>query len=177
MSKLSIAVSDHDHIQGSADARCTLLEYGDYQCSYCGEAYPIVKQLQARFGEDLRFVFRNFPLAEMHPDAQHAAETAEFAAAKGKFWEMHDLLYEHQKNLGDGSLLDLAGHLGLEVDRLESALEAGTYRTRVKADFSGGVRSGVNGTPTFFINGQRYDGSSEYDDLRDAIQAAIQAAL
>ncbi len=173
MSKLSIPVSPKDHIQGSADARYTLLEYGDYECSYCGEAYPLVKQIQKHFGKDLRFVFRNFALTEMHPNAEDAAETAEFASANGRFWEMHDLLYEHQKNLGQASLLQLAGHLGLKGDELESAIEAGTYRAHVKADFSGGVRSGVNGTPTFFINGQRYDGSSEFDELRDAIEAAL----
>ena len=173
MSKLTIPVSAEDHAQGDANAKCTLVEYGDYQCPYCGEAYPIVKQLQKRFGKDLRVVFRNFPLTEMHPHAEHAAETAEFAAANGKFWEMHDLLYQDQENLGDSALSGYAGKLGLSADKLCEALEAQTYRTHVRDDFSGGVRSGVNGTPTFFLNGQRHDGSFDYDTLAAAVQQEI----
>lgn len=173
MSRLTIPVTAEDHAQGDASAKCTLVEYGDYQCPYCGDAYPIVKQLQKHFGKDLRVVFRNFPLAEMHPHAEHAAETAEFAAASGKFWEMHDLLYQDQEELGDEALAGYAGQLGLPADRLDAALEAGAYRTRVRDDFSGGVRSGVNGTPTFFLNGQRHDGSFDYDTLAAAVRQEI----
>ena len=173
MSRLTIPVTAEDHAQGDAGAKCTLVEYGDYQCPYCGEAEPVVKQLQKRFGKDLRFVFRNFPLTEIHPHAEHAAETAEFAAAEGKFWEMHDLLYETQENLGDSALFGDASRLDLSAAKLREALEAGTYRARVRADFSGGVRSGVNGTPTFFLNGQRHDGSFDYDTLADAVQQEI----
>lgn len=173
MSRLTIPVTAEDHAEGDANAKCTLVEYGDYQCPYCGEAYPIVKQLQKHFGKDLRVVFRNFPLTEMHPHAEHAAETAEFAAAGGKFWEMHDLLYQDQENLEDSALAGDASKLGLPADKLDEALEAGTYRTRVKDDFSGGVRSGVNGTPTFFLNGQRHDGSFDYDTLAAAVQQEI----
>ena len=173
MSNLTLPVTAEDHAEGDASAKCTLVEYGDYQCPYCGQAYPIVKQLQKHFGKDLRVVFRNFPLAEMHPHAEHAAETAEFAAACGKFWEMHDLLYQEQENLGDNALFRYVTQIGLPADKLGEALEAGTYRPRVRADFSSGVRSGVNGTPTFFLNGQRHDGSFDYDTLADAVQQEI----
>ena len=175
MSTLSPPIAAEDHAQGSPNAECTLVEYGDYQCSYCGQAYPVVKRLQERFGESLRFVFRNFPLAEAHPDAEHAAEAAEFAAAGGKFWEMHDLLYENQADLGEDALLALAGRLHLSADELDAALKAGTYRSHVRADFSGGVSSGVNGTPTFFIDGQRHDGSYDYKTLAGAVQRRVDA--
>ena len=173
MSKLAVPVTADDHVQGDADSKCTLVEYGDYQCPYCGEAETIVKQIQKRFGKDLRFVFRQFPLAEIHPHAEHAAEAAEFAAAEGKFWEMHGLLYQNQENLEDSALSGYASKLGLAAGKLCAALEAGTYRPRVRADFSGGVRSGVNGTPTFFLNGQRHDGPFDYDTLADAVQQEI----
>ncbi len=173
MSKLSIPVTEKDHKQGNSKARCTLVEYGDYECPYCGEAHPIVMRLQKHFGDDLLFVFRNFPLSEIHKHAEHAAETAEFAAANERFWEMHDLLYENQEDLEDDSLLELAKQLHLSGDKLRKALEEGTYTARIKADFSGGVRSGVNGTPTLFINGQRHDGSFGFDDLAVAIQKHI----
>jgi protein-disulfide isomerase len=176
MSKLSIPVTEKDHRQGNPDARCTLVEYGDYECPYCGQAYPVVKHLQKHFGDELQFVFRNFPLGELHPHAEHAAETAEFAAANGHFWEIHDLLYENQENLDDDSLLKLANKLHLSGDKLLEALEAGMYRSQVKADFSGGVRSGVNGTPTFFINGQRHDGSFDFHSMVAAIQQHIDPA-
>ncbi len=166
-------VSEQDHAQGSASAKVTLVEYGDYECPHCGTAYPIVKRLQKHFGKNLRFVFRNFPLSEMHPDAESAAETAEFAGAHEKFWEMHDALFENQDNLGEELYDQLADQLGLSAADLLKALEEGTYRDHVRADFSGGVRSGVNGTPTFFINGTRHDDSFDYDTLAAAIQAAI----
>src|ERR1700735_2905878 len=149
MSKLSIPVNANDHIQGDTAAACILVEYGDYQCPSCGQAYPIVKRLQKHFGKRLAFVFRNFPLTQIHPWAEPAAETAEFAAAHGKFWEMHDLLYENQENLGDEVFRTLAGELKLPAVELESAIAEHKYQARIRADFSGGVVSGVNGTPTF----------------------------
>ena len=172
MSKLAVPVSAKDHVEGSDKASVTLVEYGDYQCPSCGEAYPIVKKLQKHFGERLRFVFRNFPL-EMHPWAEHAAEAAEFAAAKGKFWEMHDALFSHQTRLADSSLLRLAEGIGLKGEELGKALEAGTYSAKVKADFAGGVKSGVTGTPMFYLNGQRYDDSYDYETLAAAIEALL----
>jgi len=163
-------VGANDHAQGPADAAVMLVEYGDYECPYCGMAYPVVKKVQARLGNQLRFVFRNFPLAEAHPHATAAAELAEAAAAQGKFWEMHDTLYEHQRALTPADLERHARKVGLDLDALESALRGGAPHQRVKADFMSGVRSGVNGTPTFFINGRRFDG-----DWRD--ERVLSAAL
>ncbi len=171
---LKIPVGEQDHIQGPATAKCTLVEYGDYECPHCGHAYPIVKRIQKHFGKKLRFVFRNFPLNEMHPHAESAAETAEFAGSKGKFWEMHDLLFESQESLGGALYTKLAKDIGLSADDLGRSLEKREFLPRVKSDFTGGVRSGVNGTPTFFINGERYDGSFEYEDLLGAIQGALE---
>jgi protein-disulfide isomerase len=175
MSKLSVPVGAKDHRQGDPGAACTLLEYGDYQCPSCGQAYPIVKRLQKHFGKQMSFVFRNFPLTQMHPYAEPAAEAAEFAGAHKKFWEMHDLLYENQDRLDDGGLLDeLAQGLHLAPAQLHEALETKEFQPRVKADFSGGVRSGVNGTPTFFINGQRHDGSYDFDSLVEAVDRVLE---
>ncbi|HMD44215.1 MAG TPA: thioredoxin domain-containing protein [Candidatus Acidoferrum sp.] len=170
---LRVPVGEHDHMQGAATATCTLVEYGDYECPHCGRAYPIVKRVQKHFGKRLRFVFRNFPLGEMHPHAESAAESAEFAGSKNKFWEMHDLLFENQENLSGVLYLKLATQLELPPEALREALEKRAFATKVKADFTGGVRSGVNGTPTFFINGERHDGSFEYEDLLGAIEGAL----
>jgi len=172
MSKLAIPVTAKDHTQGPSTAPTTLVEYGDYQCPSCGEAYPLIKKLQHHFGDKLRFVFRNFPL-DMHPNAEHAAETAEFAAAHNKFWEMHDHLFEHQTNLTDASLLKLATQLKLPAADLTAALEKHTYAAHVKYDLEGGIKSGVTGTPMFYINGQLYDDAYDYDTLLAAIEAAL----
>jgi protein-disulfide isomerase len=173
MSKLSIAVSAKDHRQGDANAACTLVEYGDYQCPSCGQAYPIVKRVQKHFGKRLSFIFRNFPLTQMHPFAEGAAETAEFAGAHEKFWQMHDLLYENQDRLQEKLFAELAEKLHLVPTELRQALETNEFQPRVRADFSGGVRSGVNGTPTFFVNGRRHDGSYDFDSLVEAIDRVL----
>lgn len=165
-------VSIQDHAQGLDDAPLTLVEYGDYQCPHCGHAYPIVKNLQRHFGESLRFVFRNFPLSEMHPMAEAAAEAAEFAARNGKFWEMHDSIFEHQTQLSPDLLLQLAQAHGLAAGSLQEALEKRTFLERVKSDFSSGIRSGVNGTPTFFINGRRHEDDFDYETLVTALEAS-----
>ena len=157
--QLTPPVSERDHIAGPDSAPVTLVEYGDYECPFCGAAYPIVKTVQRTLGEDLRFVFRNFPLAEAHPHARKAAQAAEAAGAQGKFWEMHDLLYENQQALELEDLIGYAKTLGIDTVRFARELEDGTYEKRVRDDFRSGVKSGVNGTPTFFINGERYDGS------------------
>ena len=175
MSTLKIQVGSEDHVQGNAKAACTLVEYGDYQCSNCGEAHPLVKEIQAHFGKQLRFVFRNFPLTKIHAEAQAAAEVAEFAGSLGKFWEMHNLLLENQKNLGQELYATLAGTLQLSADDLQSALANKTFADRVRADFTGGVRSGVNGTPTFFINGLRYDNPMDYASMVQALEKALAA--
>jgi protein-disulfide isomerase len=171
--KLTLPVSeDRDHIQGPADAPVTLVEYGDYECPYCGAAYPIVKQVQERMGDRLRFVFRNFPITTSHPHAEQAAEAAEAAAAQGRFWEMHDYLYEHQRHLETPDLVGYAEALGLDAERFADDLAEHAYAARVREDFMSGVRSGVNGTPTFYINGIRHDGSYALEELSAAIEEA-----
>ena len=176
MATLKVPITAEDHTQGPENAEVTLVEYGDYECPYCGEAYPIVKEVQRQFGKRLRFVFRNFPLSQMHPHAEAAAEVAEFAGAQGKFWEMHDQLYENQARFGDALYLSLGEELGLSTTAMRKALKDGTFKARVRADFTGGVRSGVNGTPTFFINGHRHDSSFDFETLVSAIQQAATTA-
>jgi protein-disulfide isomerase len=175
MSSLKIPVRPEDHIEGDVNAPCTLVEYGDYQCPHCGRAYPIVKHVQKHFGKRLRFVFRNFPLNEIHPQAESAAETAEFAAAQGRFWETHDALFENQSRFSPAFFPELAQKLGLDAADLRDALATEKYRAHVRSDFMSGARSGVNGTPTFFINGLRLDGPWDYEDLVGAIDAALGA--
>ncbi|HET6641871.1 MAG TPA: DsbA family protein [Gaiellaceae bacterium] len=166
-------VSDgRDHIQGPADAPVTLVEYGDYECPYCGAAYPIVKEVQARMGDRLRFVFRNFPITTSHPHAEQAAEAAEAAAAQDRFWEMHDALYENQKRLRDEDLRAYAEELGLDIERFAGELGEHVHEARVHEDFLSGVRSGVNGTPTFYLNGVRHDDSYELETLLAAVEQA-----
>lgn len=157
---LTPPVTSSDHAEGPSSAPVTLVEYGDYECPSCGGAFPIVKSLQQKMGKDLRFVFRNFPLREAHPHALHAAIAAEAVGAHGeqKFWAMHDALYEHQDALSDADLAAYASDLGVSELEIANAFEVDAFADRVRADFRGGVRSGVNGTPTFFINGERYDG-------------------
>jgi protein-disulfide isomerase len=171
MATLKVPVTPEDHIQGDPDAELTLLEYGDYECPHCGRAYGIIKQVQKHFGRRLRFVFRNFPLTQIHPHAQTAAETAEFAGAHGRFWEMHDRIFENQDRLGLPLLLALTEELGLDPQALRDALTAGEFEPRVRRDFLSGVRSGVNGTPTFFVGEHRHDGPWEFEDLVTALEA------
>ena len=169
---LALAVSERDHIQGPAGAPVTLVEYGDYECPHCGRAYPIIKKVWERMGRRLRFVYRNFPLRESHPHAQHAAEAAEAAGAQGKFWEMHDRLFERQFALDDEYLVEYAGDLGLDIARFREELAAGVYEPRVREDFRSGVLSGVNGTPTFFVNGMRHDDAWDFEPLAAALERA-----
>jgi len=171
---LKIPVTAEDHIQGDANAPVILVEYGDYQCPHCGHAYPIVQQVQKHFGKRLGFVFRNFPLNEIHPSAELAAETAEFAGAHKKFWEMHDGIFENQADLGEALMIELGESLGLKATDLSGALTSRQFAPRVKSDFMGGARSGVNGTPTFFINGHRHDGPFEFENLVMAIDGQLQ---
>ena len=161
--------ANHDHIQGPIDAPIALVEYGDYECPYCGEAYPIVKAIQKSLGKRLCFAFRNFPLVNSHPHAEHAAEAAEAAATHGHFWEMHDALYENQEALEDTNLAQYAAALGLDGARLIQEVLSGAHTARIREDFKGGVRGGVNGTPCFFVNGVRYDGPADYEELLAAL--------
>jgi protein-disulfide isomerase len=172
--RLTPPVSAQDHAEGPENAPLTLVEYGDYECPHCGRAYPIIKEVQRALGSQLRFVFRNFPLAEAHPHALHAAQAAEAAAAQGRFWEMHDVIFEHQDALEDRDLVRYAETLGLDAVRVARELEAETHAARVRADFRSGVRSGVNGTPTFFVNGKRYEGL--WEDAATFIRALRHAA-
>jgi protein-disulfide isomerase len=169
---LTPPVSERDHVLGPASAAVTLVEYGDYECPFCGAAYPIVKEVLRISGPEVRFAFRNFPLSQVHPHAERAAEAAEAAGAPGKFWQMHDLLYEHQRALDDQHLLTYAARLGLDVRRFAQDLTDRAHAGRVREDFLSGVRSGVNGTPTFFINGVRHDGSYDLETLLAAVAAA-----
>jgi protein-disulfide isomerase len=171
-SKLILPVSVRDHIRGPASAPVTLVEYGDYECPYCGLANPIVDEIRHELGDELRFVFRNFPLSEVHPHSEHAAEIAEAASQHHKFWEMHDMLYAHQDQLDDQRLAEYLALLGVPTSEEKLALAQHAYSDRIREDFMSGVRSGVNGTPTFFINGLRHDGSYERDELLAAIAAA-----
>jgi protein-disulfide isomerase len=163
---------DRDHIEGPVGAPVTLVQYGDYECPYCGAAYPIIKEIQARMGERLRFVFRNFPITTSHPHAEQAAEAAEAAASQGRFWQMHDYLYEHQRRLRDEDLHAYAEALGLDVDVFDKEMTEHVHADRVREDFMSGVRSGVNGTPTFFINSVRHDDDYELGTLLSALERA-----
>jgi protein-disulfide isomerase len=174
--QLAIAVHERDHATGVLSAPLVLVEYGDYDCSHCGDAYPVIRQLRAAFGAALTFVYRNFPLTSIHVHAQRAAETAEWAATMGKFWEMHDHLYAHQDRLDDRGLHAAAVKLALDPHALQAAWDSHAMIARVKEDFLGGLKSGVSGTPKFFINGTRYDGLATVADLTAALDAARAAA-
>jgi protein-disulfide isomerase len=167
---LSLPVGPRDHAQGPATAPVTLVEYGDYDCPHCARAYPIVKAIQAQMGDRLRFVFRNFPLRQVHPHAETAAEAAEAAAVPGKFWETHDTLYENQNALELEDLVSYAADLGLDPVRFASELQEGAHAPRVQEDFLSGVRSGVNGTPCFFLNDVRYEGPWDSEEFVVAIE-------
>jgi len=167
--QLAVPVHENDHILGMGTARVTLVEYGDFECPACGLAYPIVKEVTARLGADVRFVFRHFPLTTVHVRAERAAESSEAADSQGRFWPMHDLLYEGQDELEDEDLIRYAHELELNTDQFVRELAEGLHRSKVRHDFMGGVRSGVNGTPTFFINEVRYDGPFDLDKLLNAI--------
>jgi protein-disulfide isomerase len=173
--RLVVPVGPGDHIRGSNDAPVTLVEYGDYQCPFCGAAHPVVKELLDLEPNTVRFVFRHFPITTIHPFAELAAEAAEAAGAQGRFWQMHDWIYEHQDSISPDELLAAAALLALDVDRFAGDLTAHRHEQKIRADFLSGVRSGVNGTPTFFVNGVRHDGGHDLDSLLEAIGAAAPA--
>jgi len=170
---LKPAVNARDHVQGDAHAAIELVEYGDYQCPHCGRAYPLIKNIQAKLGTRLKFIFRNFPLADAHPNAMHAAIAAEAAGVQGKFWEMHDIIFENQDHLGDSHLVKYAAGIGLDVDRFKIDFEKPETEQRVEADFESGIRSGVNGTPSFFINGQKYNGDWEGEEFLKTLRGNL----
>jgi protein-disulfide isomerase len=163
-------------MQGLTNAPITLLEYGDFQCPYCGAAYPIVKELQKAFAKELRLVFRNFPLTNVHEFALSAAVAAEAAGRQQRFWEMHDLIFEHQSRLSPRVWIEFAQSLKLNVPVFKMDLQDQKLEQKVEADFESGVRSGVNGTPSFFINDKKYEGSYDFRSLADAIKEKMEFA-
>jgi protein-disulfide isomerase len=169
MSRLAVPVSTRDHVRGPVDAALTVVEYGDFQCGHCGLAHPIVTEIANELRDSLRVAFRHFPISDLHPRAQHAAEAAEAAARQGRFWEMHALLYENQADLDYASLLRYAKKARLGTKQFEKDLLSAVHAPRVRADYLGGVRSGVAGAPAFFINGELYQGKVGLD----AIVAAL----
>ncbi|SRR5258708_5686143 len=173
MSQLKPPVGPRDHIKGNPKAPLTLLEYGDFECPYCGQAYPVIKRIEEEMEDNMRFVFRHFPLTQVHPHAFQAACAAEAAGLQGKFWEMHDELFEHQYALEDEDLTEYAQAVGLNAAKFLKDLISLPVSKKVREDFLSGVRSGVNGTPTFFINGQRYIGPHEYKELFLALQMEL----
>jgi protein-disulfide isomerase len=176
VSRLRVPLTNRDHSRGGGlDAPAVLVEYGDYECPACAAMQPIVDNVGMMLGERMCYVFRHFPLSTIHPHAEHAAEAAEAAAAQFTFWPMHALLFEQQDALDDASLLEYADELGLDVVRFGRELVEHEHAARVRADFMGGVRSGVNGTPTFFINGLRYDGPHSLEALFAAVRGAAAA--
>jgi len=170
---LTLPDPERDHFQGPTDAPIKLLEYGDYECPFCADAHSMVQEIQRQLGDDLLFAFRNFPLTNIHPHAEHAAEAAEAAGDQGNFWGIHDLLFENQAALEDEDLAAYADELGLDAKRLLREVTSSVYAARIREDFKAGVRGGVNGTPTFFINGERYDGEPGVKHLLSALTAQL----
>lgn len=170
---LTLPDPERDHIRGLANAPVKLLEYGDYECPFCADAHAMVQEIQRRLGDNLLFAFRNFPLTNIHPHAEHAAEAAEAAGDQGNFWGMHDMLFENQTALEDEDFAAYAAKLGLDAKRLLREVTSSVYAPRIREDFKAGVRGGVNGTPTFFINGDRYDGVPDVKNLLSALTAQL----
>ncbi|HEX2124814.1 MAG TPA: thioredoxin domain-containing protein [Nitrososphaeraceae archaeon] len=172
--KLTVPVNiGTDHIRGSINAPLTIVQYGDYECPYTGMAYPIIKRILKRFDGQVYFVFRNFPLRDIHPHAQHAAEAAEAAAAQDKFWQMHDYLFEHQKALDDPHLLEYAQKVGLDINKFEKEVGGHVHTSLINKSLESGIDSGVAGTPTFFINGERYEDSWDFDTLSSFLERSL----
>ena len=170
--RLVVPVSERDHSQGSASAAVTLVQYGDYECPYTRQSTTVVRAIQQQLGDQLRFIFRNFPLTEIHPHALHAAFAAEAAATQGKFWEMHDYIFHHQHTLEDSDLEQFAAAVGLDMQQYARDMAHQHSLARIEEDREGGERSGVQGTPTFFINGVMYRGSWEQEALLAALEEA-----
>jgi len=173
MATLRTPVGGLDHKKGKSSATITLVEYGDYQCGHCGEAYSLIKKLMKHFPDELLFVFRNFPLQESHPEAMGAAQAAEAAALQNKFWEMHDLLYEQQSQLNKDNFIYFAESLNLDIDQFEKDYDSENVMSQIESDIESGIRGGVNGTPAFFINDTRLDSYDEtYESLEEAVKNA-----
>jgi protein-disulfide isomerase len=173
--RLTVPVTDRDHVRGDLGARFTLVEYGDYECPYCRAAHPVVKEVERRLNGQLCFAYRHFPIVNAHPHAVRAAQAAEAAGAQGQFWLMHDRLFESMTGLADEALVRLAVQIGLDARRFVSDLAANQYLDRIREDMSSGARSGVNGTPTFFVGGVRHDGPLDAVSLIAAMQRSATA--
>jgi protein-disulfide isomerase len=171
--QLAAAVNRRDHHRGPLDASVVLVEYGDFQCPYCATAHAIVQAVQEQMGDQLCYVFRNFPLTDLHEYAEHAAEAAEAAAAQGRYWEMHDMLFENQEALSDEDLVGYAADLGLDTRRFASDIVSASYAGKIRQDFVSGVKSDVTGTPTFFINGMRYEGDIDVDEMLRTLESQL----
>lgn len=167
--RLLVPLSERDRVRGVANAPVILVEYGDYQCPECGKLHKAIEEIQQRLGDLLGFVFRHFPQTQIHRQAQKAAEAAEAAAAQGKFWQMHDMLFEHQQALGNGSLVQYANDIGLDISQFLEGVSENIYVNRINEDIEGGRRTGVTDTPTLFINGVRYRNANETEQLLAAI--------
>jgi len=170
MSVLKPPVGDNDHVEGDDSASIELVEFGDYQCPHCGAAYPIIKKIQKEFGSQIKFVYRNFPLTEIHPLAMSAAIAAEAAGLQDKFWEMHDTIFEHQKYLSVSAIYKFAQESGVDLEKFKTDIQKQELQELVESHFESGVRSGVNGTPSFFVNGKKFDGGAEdlYEVLKES---------
>jgi protein-disulfide isomerase len=171
MSTLRIPIGPNDQVQGDPNtAKIVLVEYGDYQCPYCGHAFPLVKKFIEEYGDEVAFVFRNFPLTDSHQYAMAAATIAEAAGKQGKFWEMHDLIYNNQNLLSENMLKECVATLNLDVNKIENDITTSNLQDKIEADFEGGVRSGVNGTPSFFVNGEKWE---DYDGTYDSFVGLV----
>ena len=173
MKQLVPPVNSFDHIMRYANAPIELVEYGDYECPYCGRAYPIVKNIVELLGRDIKFVFRNFPLSTIHPHAFTAAVATEAAGLQGKFWEMHDIIFENQRNLDIANIMILADEINLDAARFAHDIRQQQLADKVEADFESGLRSGVNRTPTFFINGEKFTGDWSDGGLLEALKLRL----
>jgi protein-disulfide isomerase len=167
---LARPVTARDHVRGPASAAVTLVEYGDYACPHCNQARSVVKRLLASIGDGLRFAFRNFPMSGSLPYPHHAAEAAEAAGAQNKFWEMHDLLFDHQPVLSDKHLKVYGTRVGLDMERFNQDMTQHTYALRVQEDALGASRSGVSSTPCYFINDSRHLGRCDFETLLSHIE-------
>jgi protein-disulfide isomerase len=173
MKQLTLSINSNDHIQGNPNATLELVEYGDYECPYCGRAYPIVKNIKQKLEGDIKFVFRNFPLSKIHPHAFMAAIATEAAGLQGKFWEMHDILFENQKSLDADNILSFASLLDLDAKRFKEDIQDKLLSEKVEKDFESGLRSGVNRTPTFFINGEKFEGDWSTGELLEYLRVQL----
>jgi protein-disulfide isomerase len=170
-------IREYDHAWGNYNAPLQLIEYGDYECPYCGQAYPMVKNMQKKFDQDLVFVFRNFPWTRIHPFAFAAAVATEAAALQNKFWEMHDIVFENQESLGNEALLQFAVVVGLDIRRFKQDMIRPELQDKVRSDFETGIRAGVNRTPTFFVNGRRYEGHLHEEQLEQFLEQQLAYSL